>query len=146
MSSRIDGLLARIKQSRLAAAQPPVEPRPRAAGNGFPLCPERRGENLRLLRAFLNNPPQTDLAEALGLGSQSNYSSVERGEKPLTAAKARRIEKDLDLPGGWLERNNADSLFLSPEELDLVLELRRSSVEATLSLTSVVQAIRQVRK
>lgn len=106
--------------------------------------PERRAENLRLLRAFLN-ATQEDLTGLLNLGSQSYYSSVERGTQTLTAGEARRVEKDLGLPECWLERNNANSLFLSSAELDLILELRRSSVDATSSFVAAISAIRVPR-
>jgi len=141
MELRLQEFLAKIKASRF----PVVKLMPVATTQqGAPLNPERRAENLRLLRAFLN-ADQTDMAELLRLGSQSYYSTVELAKKQLTAGDARRIEKDLDLPDGWLERNNADSLFLSQTELDLLLELRRSDSEATLSLVSAVKAVRVVR-
>lgn len=141
MESKLQELLAKIKASRVPVVMaPPVTTTQRSA----PLNPERRAENLRLLRAFLNED-QTDMTELLRLGSQSYYSTVERGEKQLTAGEARRIEEDLDLPSSWLDRNNADALFLSQAELDLILELRQSSPEAALSVVSAVRAVRAVR-
>lgn len=141
MESRLQELLAKIKASRFPIAKSlPVT----TTQQGAPLNPERRAENLRLLRAFLN-ADQTEMSELLRLGSQSYYSTVELAKKQLAAGDARRIEKDLDLPDGWFERNNADSLFLSQAELNLIMELRHSDPEATLLLVSAVKAVRVVR-
>ena len=137
MESRLQEFLAKIKTSSVPYCKP-------LPARTVPLNPDRRAENIRLLRAFLS-ADQANMAKLLKLGSQSYYSTIECERTALDEKNARRIEEELGLPSGWFERNNADSLFLSPVELDLILELRRSDPKATQSLVSAVQAVRVAR-
>lgn len=139
MSTKIQELLAKIKRTQLPVVQVQAASTEHEQGGGH--SPDQRAENLRLLRAFLN-ANQDDLSELLKLGSQSRFSIFERGEKNLPASEARRIEKDLELPSHWLDRNNSDALFLSPTEISLIRALRCSAPDATSALIDAVKKIR----
>lgn len=137
-SERIAALIAKIKQTRFP--QPPLLPV--VTENGVPLNSSRRAENLHLLRTFLN-ARQEDMVAMLALSSQSFFSQVERGEKTLASWEARQIEKAIGLPEGWFERNNATSLFLSPKEFDLIVELRNSNDEVTDAVLALLLTFRK---
>jgi transcriptional regulator with XRE-family HTH domain len=105
------------------------------------LDPERRSENLRLLRAYMN-AHQDSFVGMLGIGSQSMYSKIERGESTLSEAEARSIEEELSLPLGWLDRNNGDSIFLTNEELLLIKSLKGVSASAILATQEAIEKLR----
>lgn len=105
------------------------------------LNPMRRSENLRLLRAYMS-ATQAVFSRFLKVSSTSMYSTYETGRNILPDRDARRIESDLGLPKGWFERNHADDLFLSPDEVELVAELRRSPPNATKALLNAIRVIR----
>lgn len=56
------------------------------------------------------------------------------------------MEAGLDLPNGWLDRNNVDGLLLSNAELTLIRELRGASQEVVKSLTDVVKGMKIASK
>lgn len=143
MGSNLQAIIKKIKESRTASAIP-VSPE----ANQSPRRPasEHRAGNLRLLRAFFNSSQQ-EFERCLKLGSQSSYSVYERGfdNKVLPESQARRIEREFELPEGWFDRDNADSLFLSHEELALIMGLRASSPNAITALSNTVMAIKTPR-
>lgn len=140
-NEKLSALLAKIRGNQAAIPASVQQEAPRE----FQVDASRRSENLRLLRAYLN-VRQEDLSQTLGLSSQSYYSCVERGDKNLAAWEARRMEADLDLPDGWLDRNNVDGLLLSNAELTLIRELRGASQEVVKSLTDVVKGMKIASK
>lgn len=105
------------------------------------LNPVRRSENLRLLRAYMS-ATQSVFSRVLKISSPAMYSNYETGKKHLPAGDARRIESELGLPKGWFERNHADDLFLSPDEVELIAELRRSQPNATKAFLNAIRSIR----
>lgn len=109
------------------------------------LNPDRRADNLRLLRAYIN-AHQDSFVEILKLGSQSNYSKIERGESPLGSESARHIESELGLPIGWLERNNSDAIFLSNDEFQLIQTVRHAPADATIALVDAIKKLRSNRQ
>lgn len=111
----------------------------------FSLNPERRSENLRLLRAYMGGSSQENFRRMLKISSQATYSNHERGDPPLSVEDARRIELDLKLPKGWFERNNTDALFLGGAEFDLVQEMKECAPNATSALLTAVRSIRTQR-
>lgn len=137
-SGRIAELIEKIRANRYPAPPPP----PVATENGVPLNPARRAENLHLLRTFLN-ARQEDMVTMLSLSSQSYFSQVERGEKTLASWEARQIEQAIGLPDGWFERNNATSLFLSPKEFDLIVELRNVGADTADAVLTLLRALKQ---
>lgn len=110
----------------------------------FDRNPARRAENLRVLRAFMSGH-QYSFVDMLGIGSQSYYSNVESGKTQLCDNEARKVESDLGLPLGWLDRNNGEVLFFSCDEFRLIQELRKSSPAATIALIETMKNVRADR-
>lgn len=110
----------------------------------FESNPARRGENLRILRAFMSGH-QYSFVDMLGIGSQSYYSNIECGKTQLCDNEARKVESDLGLPLGWLDRNNGEAIFFSSDELRLIQELRKSSPAATTALIETMKNVRADR-
>ena len=100
----------------------------------------RRGENLRLLRSYLN-VTQEQFVEALLLRSQGECSRIERGDVDVGDAKARMIELDLGLAIGWLDRNNGEALFLKNDEIQVIKELRKFPDKATNALCVLLKSV-----
>lgn len=105
----------------------------------------RRGDNLHLLRCVFGNVHQENFVRMLGIGSQSRYSAIENGKSPLDDNEARKVESELNLSLGWLDRNNNDGLFLSNDEWLLIRALRESRPEAAASLVDMVNNVRASR-
>lgn len=105
----------------------------------------RRGENLELLRWYYMNERQDPFVSMLGIGSQSRYSAIVNGKSTLDNTEARKIETELNLPRGWLDRDNSKTIFLSNDEWQLVQELRRSEPNATTSLRETMKHMRLSR-
>ncbi len=102
----------------------------------------RRGENLRLLRSYME-ASQEDFRKMLRVGSQSEYSKIERGEAALGESHVKIVELELGLAAGWLDRNNIEGLFLANNEMILIRELRKypaSTTEAIVSLFSTFES------
>ncbi len=85
---------------------------------------------------------QNSFVDMLGIGSQSYYSNIESCKTQLCDNEARKVESDLGLPLGWLDRNNGEAIFFSSDELRLIQELRKSSPAAT---TVLIETIKNVR-
>lgn len=142
--SRLKELLEQAKKrSILLEKQKELQKQAQIISQEIDLNPERRGDNLRLLRAYMNEY-QDNFVAMLGIGSQSNYSKLETGDSLLDDIDARRIESDMGLPIGWLERNNGDAIFLSNDEFQLIKAIRQSPPEATLALTEAVRKLSQI--
>lgn len=138
--SNQEELFARLKE-RLRAQREEEQSRLRIASeHGIEYSEANRPENLRLLRAFFN-ATQENFATLLGVGSQSQYSQLERGERGLTQEGARRIERELGIPHNWLDRRNGSLLFLSLPELSLVNEARVVQPDTVLDLAGVVKRL-----
>lgn len=145
--SRLKELLERVRaRSALLDQQKELSMQADVISQKIDLNPNRRSDNLRLLRAYIN-ANQQDFVKMLRLGSQSGYSKIERGEAPLGLGDARRIESELNLPYGWFERNNGDAmLFLSNDEFRLVQTIRQSPAAATIAVTDVIGKFRKKRE
>lgn len=85
----------------------------------------RRGENLRFLRCFFGNAHQENIARMLGI-SQSRYSTIENGKSPLDDNDARKIERELGLDLGWLDRDNGSAILMSNEKWLLIQGIKES--------------------
>lgn len=118
-----------------------IQGRVDAINEKFSLNDARRGDNLRILRAFMQ-AHQEDFVSMLRVGIQSVYSKIERGETPLDNDQARKIESALNLSLGWLDRDNAAALFFSNDEFLLIQEIRNSVPEATTALIEAVKTLR----
>ena len=79
----------------------------------------RRGNNLLFLRCYFGNAHQENIARMLGF-SQSRYSTIENGKSPLDDNDARKIERELKLDLGWLDRDNGKAIFMSNEKWLLI--------------------------
>ena len=137
-----DALALLIEKSRQSREKQQAEREQfRELAETIGLDDERRCDNLRLLRAFMNGR-QEDFFPLVNAGSQSTYSKMERGEHRFSADTARKVEAELNLSRGWLDRNNGTGLFLSNEEFELVLLLRDSPTEVTKLLLETVRILR----
>lgn len=99
---------------------------------------KHQAENFRLLRA-LQNVGQALVVQKLRIRNQSAYSSLENGKTELGQSQARLIEDQNSLPEGWLNRNNAEMLFLSNMEFELISKLRKSDPQATSSMVAMLK-------
>ncbi len=45
------------------------------------------------------------------------------GEKPISDYRARFVEKELELPPGWLDQDNRQFLYLTPAKYQLAAKL-----------------------
>jgi transcriptional regulator with XRE-family HTH domain len=132
--------LAKIKAALLAQKQATLERLRHASEHGIDYNADRRAENLRILRAFLN-ATQDEQASLLGIASQPQYSQLERGEQGLESDEARQMERALGIPEYWLDRVNAQALFMTQDELSLINEIRRAKPGAALLLANAVKGL-----
>ncbi len=108
------------------------------------LNPARRRDNLRLLRGLFSEH-QDEFASMLEICSQSTYSRLESGKSELDDNQARKVEFTLNLPLGWLDRDNGAAIQISNEEFELIQELKKSAPDGTASLIQAVKNIRLSR-
>ena len=104
----------------------------------------RRPANLRLLRAFRCETQKAFISnQGFPYMSESHYGNVEadRREAKLTDQEARKIETINNLPMGWLDRDNSCAMFLSHEELKLVLCIRKAPQEAQTAVATLCKHI-----
>lgn len=133
-------LIAKLKERRFADQEAYSQRLSLAASHGVDYDESRRPTNLRLLRAYFH-ATQDEFATLVGVSSQPEYSKVEGGSKPLSASRARQIEKSLGIAENWLDRNNAEALFLSLGEIALISELRPTGPDAALALAKAIKMI-----
>ena len=139
MSNQIE-LLAKLKERFQSQREAEEKRLLTASEHGIKYDKKHRAQNLRLLRSFFNSR-QEDFISLLGVRSQSQYSKLERGEDELGEYSARQIEKSIGLPERWLDRDNANLLFLSLAELSLVNEIRTINSEAVKALAGTVKLL-----
>ncbi len=104
-----------------------------------------RSTNLDLIRWL--NYGHENTAKKLSAVTNTNYlSKMATGDMEISDQAARTIEKTLELPVGWLDRDNIAMLNLSPTEFELrqlVANLPNESKVALLGFLSSVQKIAQ---
>jgi transcriptional regulator with XRE-family HTH domain len=100
----------------------------------------RRPANLRLLRSYFDET-QASFGSLLQIG-QTEVSLLERGEKALSTSDKDSIESTLGLPGDWFDRDNGARLFLTNDEMLLLVELRGYEPSVVRALTSVVKELK----
>ncbi len=97
-----------------------------------------RATNLHLARDM--NYGNTYTAHKLsGVLNASYLSKMARGEMDICDFTARKVESKLELPPGWLDRNNNQFLKLTDEQcklLTLAMGLTRSK---QLALTTLLE-------
>lgn len=72
-----------------------------------------RSRNLDLIRWL--NYGQDNTAKKLASVTNYNYvSKMATGDMEITDRRARAIEKAVELPTGWLDRDNISTLKMSP--------------------------------
>lgn len=135
-----EDLIAKFKANRVRQQEQAQSRLQSAAEHGIKYSADNRPENLRLLRAFFNTG-QDHFAILLGVGSQSQYSQLERAESDFSPSEARRIESSLGIPDNWFDRRNSTLLFLSQDELSLINEIRGVKPGAALVLAEAVKQL-----
>lgn len=103
--------------------------------------PALRQENLWLFRAYMKTS-QEECARMLRIGGQKTYSTIETGQSELEDRQATRIESELALADGWFDRNNAAMLFITNDEFLLIQEVRKSGLQAAVSVAEMLKNIR----
>ncbi len=133
-------LIAKFRANRVRQQEEAQSRLRSAADHGITYSADNRPENLRLLRAFFNTD-QGHFAILLGVGSQSQYSQLERAERDFSSSEARRVERSLNIPDNWFDRGNSTLLFLSQDELALINEIRGVKQGAALVLAEAVKQL-----
>lgn len=79
-----------------------------------------RTRNLDLIRWL--NYGHENTARKLSSVTNANYvSKMETGDMEIGDRKARSIEKTVELPVGWMDRDNVDMLKMSPTQAQIHL-------------------------
>ncbi len=100
---------------------------------------QNRQANFKLIRLVAFNTAQKNFAKILNL-SQSEYSQYERGERAIHPHYARKLEEELKLPNGWMDRDNA-ALFLDEVEFELICKLRNQSEDFRNKLLNLISSL-----
>lgn len=103
--------------------------------------PKPQAENFRLLRALLDIGQEL-VWQKLELRNQTELSKLENGHIRLERSRARALEVENSLPDGWMDRDNAEMLFLSNDEFELIGEIRKSGRQAASSLVEMLKQVR----
>jgi hypothetical protein len=74
------------------------------------------------------------------IGFTSNQITDWKLYTEMTDAQAREIEKKLEKPQGWMDRDN-NSINLSAQEFELILELRAFKPNIQESLLGLIKAM-----
>ena len=100
-----------------------------------------RSTNLDLIR-WLNAYHKTTAKKLAAVITNDNYlSQMANGERPIDDGIARKIEKTLTLPVGWMDRDNLALLKMAPSEFDLYRMVARYPDETKLALASFLSSL-----
>lgn len=83
---------------------------------------DNRARNLRLL---INDRfrSQKSFAKQVPYITPTDVSLMCGGEKSISDYRARSVEKELELPPGWLDQDNGQFLYLTPAKNQLAAKL-----------------------
>ena len=99
-----------------------------------------RSTNLDLIR-WLNFGHERTAKKLASVITNSAYlSKMATGDMEVSDRKARVIEKELNLPSGWMDRDNTAILKTPAEDLSLLQSLSKLSAEAKSVLHTFVVA------
>ena len=105
-----------------------------------------RSKNLDLIR-WLNHGHENTAKKLAAIITNTNYlSKMATGDMEISDRKARSIEKTLDLPTGWLDRNNVELLHMTYTEFKLHEQLDNCSDNAKDGLVQFVSSVLQQGK
>jgi hypothetical protein len=98
-----------------------------------------RSNNLSLIR-WLNHG-HTNTSNKLNSITNSNYiSKMTTGDMEISDYQAREIEKTLQLPSGWMDRDNAQLLKIDETEFKILSLLTDQSLVAKDGLLCFLSA------
>lgn len=101
-----------------------------------------RSRNLDLIR-WLNFGHEST-AKKLASVTNSNYlSKMATGDMEIGDRKARALEKTLELPAGWIDRDNVAMLKMSASEFELYQLLARLPEESRVALLSFLSSVQR---
>lgn len=101
-----------------------------------------RSRNLDLIR-WLNHGHE-NTAKKLASVTNANYlSKMATGDMEISDRKARTIEKALDLPVGWMDRENVAMLKMPATEFQLYQTVSRYHDEAKAALLNFLSSVRR---
>jgi hypothetical protein len=95
-----------------------------------------RARNLYLLRSFFGG--HTGLAKKLKSITNSAYLSEMADKREITDEIARLIESTLELPDGWMDRDNHRILEMSPLQAKVHLLLDNLSEDQQQALCKLI--------
>lgn len=99
------------------------------------MCQLIRSRNLGLIRHL--NGGHNNAASKLASVTNSNYlSKMIAGEMDISDYKARIIEGTLQLPAGWMDRDNFLLLDMSPVQSEIFSCITKLSTERQAALLS----------
>jgi hypothetical protein len=98
-----------------------------------------RSENLDLIR-HLNGTHERAAKKLAGLTNASYISQMATGIKEITDYDARQIEKALELPDGWMDREHLAMLGMSKLDYDIYTNVSRRPEEAKAGLLTFLAA------
>lgn len=102
-----------------------------------------RSKNLDLIR-WLNYGHVKTAKKLKAVVTNDRYlSKMATGDMAISDHKARSIEKALDLPTGWLDRNNLELLQMSSSEFALNSQLHNCSDNAKNGLAQFLSSMSQ---
>ena len=96
-----------------------------------------RSRNLDLIRCL--NQGHKNTAQRLSHITNSNYvSKMASGEMNISTDRARLIEEAVKLPEGWLDRDNAAILEMTPIEAEIHLLVAKLPKEKQFALLKLL--------
>jgi hypothetical protein len=110
--------------------------------NDLSMISRIRKENLRMIREILPSR-QGDIGELFGY-SQPDISLFEGGKKSIPDLLCKKIESELDLPTGWMSRDNK-GIRLSAEEYELIVGLRSITPKVNQQIHSLINELRSYK-
>ena len=76
-----------------------------------------------------------------GILNWNELSKYSLGDKPIPKSRARAIENRLDMPDGWLDRDNFSLASLAKDDYLLVTKLLSASPKVKQAIGSLLHAI-----
>lgn len=102
-----------------------------------------RSENLDLIR-HLNITHKNTATKLAGVTNENYIGKMARGEMEIIDYDARKIEKVLGLPDGWMDRDNLALLNMSKVDFAIYSCLRGQSETAKEGLVGFLMAATKI--
>ncbi len=101
-----------------------------------------RSRNLDLVRWL--NYGHVNTAKKLALVTNANYlSKMATGDMEIGDRKARNVEKTLELPVGWMDRDNVALLKMTPTEFEIHRLVAKYPDDTKAALATFLSSLKQ---